>query len=92
MARIDALDVPVLHLHGARDLLVPLAAARRMAEGRADWRLEVARDIGHAPMLETPVWTALRIDEWLDAAVPRRGPGRATDGIGDARRLTPAVS
>ncbi|HEY5109070.1 MAG TPA: alpha/beta hydrolase [Acidimicrobiales bacterium] len=68
MVRLDALDLPVLHLHGARDLLVPLAAARRMAEGRPNWQLEVARDIGHAPMLETPVWTALRIDEWLDGA------------------------
>ena len=65
-ARLDALAVPVLHLHGARDLLVPLPAARRMAEGRANWRLEVARDIGHAPMLESPVWTAMRIDDWLD--------------------------
>ena len=68
VARIDALDLPVLHLHGARDVLVPLAAARRMAEGRANWKLEVARDIGHAPMLETPAWTALRIDEWLDGS------------------------
>ena len=73
----------MLHLHGARDLLVPLAAARRMAEGRARWRLDVARDIGHAPMLETPVWTALRIDAWLDgdgaaawAAAGRRRPDR----------------
>jgi len=68
VARIDALDLPVLHLHGARDRLVPLAAARRMAEGRPNWKLEVARDIGHAPMLETPAWTALRIDEWFDGA------------------------
>ena len=68
VARIDALHLPVLHLHGARDLLVPLAAARRMAEGRSNWKLEVARDIGHAPMLETPAWTALRIDEWFDGA------------------------
>ena len=68
VARIDALEVPVLHLHGARDLLVPLGAARRMAEGRADWQLEVARDIGHAPMLETPVWTGLRIAEWRAGA------------------------
>jgi pimeloyl-ACP methyl ester carboxylesterase len=71
VARLDTLDLPVLHLHGARDQLVPLAAARRMAAGRPQWRLEVARDIGHAPMLEAPVWTALRIDEWLD------GPGAA---------------
>ena len=64
--RLATLGVPVLHLHGERDVLVPLAAARRMAEGRADWRLEVARDIGHAPMLEAPEWTALRITGWLD--------------------------
>jgi len=68
VARINALDLPVLHLHGARDLLVPLAAARRMAEGRSNWKLEVAREIGHAPMLEAPAWTALRIDEWFDGA------------------------
>jgi len=66
VAALAGLDVPVLHLHGDRDILVPLAAARRMAEGRAAWRLEVARDIGHAPMLEAPEWTALRITGWLD--------------------------
>ena len=69
--RLATLELPVLHLHGDGDVLIPLAAARRMAGGRADWRLEVARDIGHAPMLEAPVWTALRIGEWLD------GPGAA---------------
>jgi pimeloyl-ACP methyl ester carboxylesterase len=68
VAQLDALEVPVLHLHGARDLLVPLGAARRMAEGRGDWQLEVARDIGHAPMLETPVWTGLRIADWRTGA------------------------
>jgi len=69
--RLATLELPVLHLHGDSDVLIPLAAGRRMAEGRADWRLAVARDIGHAPMLEAPVWTALRIAEWLD------GPGAA---------------
>jgi len=67
VARLDAIDLPVLLLHGERDVLVPLPTARRMVEGRPGWRLEVARDIGHAPMLEAPVWTALRIQEWLDA-------------------------
>ena len=71
--RLATLDVPVLHLHGDRDALVPLASARRMAGGRSAWRLEVARDIGHAPMLEAPEWTALRIDGWLgtDGAAAR---------------------
>ena len=43
-----------------------VGSARRMAEGRTGWALHMARDIGHAPMLEAPVWTALRIGEWLD--------------------------
>jgi pimeloyl-ACP methyl ester carboxylesterase len=66
VARLDGIDQPVLHLHGDRDVLVTLRSARRMAEGRTGWALHVARDIGHAPMLEAPVWTALRIGEWLD--------------------------
>ena len=88
--RLSTLDVPVLHLHGDRDMLIPLAAARRMAAGRPDWRLEVARDIGHAPMLEAPVWTALRMREWLevdvgapagDRGVPSAGPAASTGGV-----------
>jgi pimeloyl-ACP methyl ester carboxylesterase len=80
--RLATIGAPVLHLHGARDVLVPLASARRMAEGRPGWRLDVARDIGHAPMLEAPEWTALRIDEWLagDGAAARlrsTRPGRS---------------
>ena len=71
MDRIASIDLPVLLLHGERDVLVPLTAARQMVTGRSGWHLEVARDIGHAPMLEAPVWTALRIEEWLD------GPGSA---------------
>jgi pimeloyl-ACP methyl ester carboxylesterase len=75
LSRIAKVQAPVLHLHGERDVLIPLAAARRMAEGRTDWRLEVARDIGHAPMLEAPVWTGLRIQEWLDVRLPGAGGG-----------------
>jgi pimeloyl-ACP methyl ester carboxylesterase len=66
-ARLATIEQPVLHLHGERDVLVPLSSARRMAQGRSGWRLAVARDVGHAPMLEAPLWTALRIEEWLDA-------------------------
>jgi pimeloyl-ACP methyl ester carboxylesterase len=94
--RLATLAVPVLHLHGDRDLLVPLAAGRRMAAGRADWRLDVARDIGHAPMLEAPVWTALRIGEWLEgegAVVPERArlSGRPVRP-GGAGPVSPGVS
>ena len=85
--RLATLGAPVLHLHGDRDVLIPLAAARRMAGVRSDWRLEVARDIGHAPMLEAPVWTSLRMREWLDVDI---GPA---DGGHDARPAgsTPSI-
>jgi pimeloyl-ACP methyl ester carboxylesterase len=79
VVRLDAVDCPVLHLHGDRDVLVTVASARRMAEGRPHWRLRVARDIGHAPMLEAPVWTSLRIEEWLagDGAEARERSSRS---------------
>ena len=80
--------VPVLHLHGDRDVLVPLAAARRMAEGRPDWRLEVARDIGHAPMLEAPVWTGAADRR---VAGRRRAAGHAAGGRRPAGAGRPPV-
>ena len=85
--RLGTLAHPVLHLHGERDVLVPLSAARRMAEGRTGWRLEVARGIGHAPMLEAPEWTALRIGEWLDGDgdVARRRAARPAGSTSPAQ-------
>ncbi len=65
MAALAALDQPVLLLHGQRDVLVPLASAKRMAEAHPTWQFDVARDIGHVPMLEAPTWTAREITGWL---------------------------
>ncbi len=65
MRRLEALSQPTLLLHGARDLLVPLAAARRMSSAHPEWRFEVAPDTGHVPMLEAPVWTAAVINDWM---------------------------
>ncbi|HVV77321.1 MAG TPA: alpha/beta hydrolase [Mycobacteriales bacterium] len=62
MASITA---PVLVLHGARDRLVPVRAARQAARTFPEWRLEVADDIGHVPMLEAAEWTADQILDWL---------------------------
>lgn len=57
--------VPVLLLHGARDRLVPLAAARIVAGLNPHWRFEVAEGIGHMPQLEAPDWTVGHIADWL---------------------------
>lgn len=68
------IHVPVLLLHGDRDRLVPVAAARATAAANPAWRFEVARGVGHVPQLEAPGWTVDQILDWL-----------ATDGVAAAR-------
>ena len=64
-ALMGRITVPVLLLHGAKDRLVPLAAARAVARRNPAWRFEVAEDVGHVPQLEAPRWTVDRIHDWL---------------------------
>lgn len=59
-ARVTA---PTLIVHGDRDRLVPLAAARALAARRPQFTLKVLDDCGHVPQLEVP-------DRFLAAAVP----------------------
>ncbi len=54
---------PTLIVHGARDPLVPLRAAQRVAARRPDFAFEVLDDCGHVPQLERP-------DRFLDAVAP----------------------
>jgi pimeloyl-ACP methyl ester carboxylesterase len=65
-----SIRVPVLLLHGQKDRLVPLAAARAAAARNPAWRFAVAPDVGHVPQLEVPEWTVAQIRDWLatDAA------------------------
>ena len=65
-----SIRVPVLLLHGEKDRLVPLAAARAAAAQNPAWRFAVAPDVGHVPQLEVPEWTVAQIRDWLatDAA------------------------
>lgn len=55
---MSMITAPVLLIHGEKDRLVPYSAARRTARWFPHWRFEVARDVGHVPMLEAPRWTA----------------------------------
>jgi pimeloyl-ACP methyl ester carboxylesterase len=59
-ARVRA---PTLVVHGDRDQLVPLAAARALVARRPDFTLEIIDNCGHAPQLEVP-------DQFLDATTP----------------------
>lgn len=56
---------PALLIHGARDRLVPLAAAYETIGVRPDWTLEVFDDIGHTPQLEAPERFVETVGRWL---------------------------
>lgn len=64
-ALMERISVPVLLLHGAKDRLVPIAAARAVARRNPHWRFEIADDVGHVPQLEVPTWTVEQILDWL---------------------------
>jgi pimeloyl-ACP methyl ester carboxylesterase len=62
---IRSIQVPVLLVHGQRDLLVPVAASRAVARRHPSWRLVILPGIGHVPQLESPAKTAEAILDWL---------------------------
>jgi pimeloyl-ACP methyl ester carboxylesterase len=98
---IKEITCPVLVVHGDRDRLVPVAAARSAAKAHPAWQLAVLPDVGHVPQLEAPAQTAAAITDWLadggagaaaaEAARPRRprprhGPGLRPRPPGPRRR------
>ena len=73
-ALLHGLKMPVMLIHGDRDRLIPIRAARQAAAANPAWRFEVATGVGHVPMLEAPVWTAGRLLDWLPTALARTSP------------------
>src|ERR1700757_2147969 len=57
---------PVLLIHGDRDRLVPIAAARIAAAANPKWDTEFLRDVGHTPQLENPDAVIRAVERWLD--------------------------
>jgi pimeloyl-ACP methyl ester carboxylesterase len=99
--RIAALSRPVLLLHGERDRLVPVSAARAAARAHPTWSLAVLPGVGHVPQLEAAHQCAAAILSWLDsdgrpAAQAATPPASAVSSIrwstarrGSARGTTP---
>jgi len=65
---VGSVAAPVLLVHGERDRLVPVAAARAAARRKPSWSMVVLPDIGHVPQLEAVGDTATAIHDWLDSA------------------------
>ena len=56
---------PVLLVHGDRDRLVHVAAARDIADRHPDWRYVELADVGHVPQLQVPEVVAGHLLDWL---------------------------
>lgn len=63
MAR--AVEAPVMLIHGRRDRVVHVSAAKWLAKIRPDWRVELLNGVGHVPQLEVPDLVAELIADWI---------------------------
>jgi pimeloyl-ACP methyl ester carboxylesterase len=70
-AVLSAIPVPVLLVHGDRDQLVPIDAARAIARAHPAWRFVELAGGGHLPQLQAPEELAALILDWLDGLPPR---------------------
>ncbi len=80
---VGSVGHPVLLLHGRRDPLVPVSAARAAARSHPGWTLVELPGVGHVPQLEAPEECARAITGWLGTdgrpaltAAGRPHPGR----------------
>lgn len=69
--QLRSVGCPVLVLHGARDRLVPVAAALAAVRAHPSWSLVVFSGVGHVPQLEVPEDSAAAITDWLGSAGKR---------------------
>ncbi|RBY95476.1 alpha/beta hydrolase [Blastococcus sp. TF02-8] len=71
-AAMASISAPVLLVHGDRDRLVPVAAARDVARRHPAWRYAEWVGVGHVPQLQEPQRLATEVLDWLrDVAVLR---------------------
>jgi pimeloyl-ACP methyl ester carboxylesterase len=66
-----SIRVPVLLVHGDRDRLVPVAAARDIARRHPTWRFIELAEVGHVPQLQVPDRLAKDVLSWLEETVSR---------------------
>jgi pimeloyl-ACP methyl ester carboxylesterase len=62
---MGSIRLPVLLVHGDRDRLVPVAAARDIARRHPSWRYLELAGVGHVPQLQVPAEVASALVDWL---------------------------
>ncbi|TFV89379.1 alpha/beta hydrolase [Blastococcus sp. CT_GayMR20] len=67
-----SIDVPVLLVQGDKDRLVPVAAARDIAERHPEWEYLELPGVGHVPQLQVPDRLATKVIAWLEATASAR--------------------
>lgn len=73
-AAMSSITVPVLLVHGHRDRLVPVSAARDAARRNPSWRYVELPGVGHVPQLQVPDRLARILLDWLPVTAPPAGP------------------
>lgn len=63
---MKSLPQPVLLIHGDKDRLVPITAARLAAAANPNWDIKFLPDVGHTPQLETPDAVIHAVAHWID--------------------------
>jgi pimeloyl-ACP methyl ester carboxylesterase len=74
---VRSITRPALVMHGARDRLIPVGAAREAAASHPNWKLVVFEDLGHIPQMEAPGRWLSAVEHWLDE---RPGDAQAATG------------
>ena len=67
---VRRITVPTLLMHGTVDMVVPIAAAERLASARPDWAYRPLVGVGHIPMMESPELCLELIGEFMAATGP----------------------
>jgi pimeloyl-ACP methyl ester carboxylesterase len=80
-----AANRPTLLVHGERDQLVPVAAARHAAQRHPAVELRVLDGIGHTPQMEDPARFVREVTTWLDTVAAVRVDASADRRPGGAR-------
>jgi len=65
-ALMKRIQQPVLLVHGDRDRLVPIAAARAALADNPRWDSAILPGVGHTPQLETPELVIEHVTRWLE--------------------------